>query len=282
MFKKKAKKSHNEMSFLEHLETLRWLLVRVIVAVLIGATVVFSFKDWVFSKIIFGPLGLDFWTYEMLCKSTTKLSQWMPNVIEAEAGCFEALQLQVIAPKMTTQFMTAILVAIIGGFIISFPFVIYQFWLFVRPALYNKEQKRAKGLVFWTTLLFSLGILFGYYLVAPLSISFLGNFKVSDNVQNLPSLNSYMGILASTTLASGVVFLLPILVYFLSKLGILTPEFMRKYRKHSFVVTLLLSAIITPPDVFSQILVAIPIVVLYEISIFISRYVSKRLDTDDY
>ena len=282
MFKKKGKKGHNEMSFLEHLETLRWLLVRVIIAVLIGASVVFVFKDWVFSEIIFGPLKQDFLTYDLLCRSTQKLSQWIPSVVEADAGCFDKLELQVIAPKMTTQFMTAILVSLIGGFIISFPFVIYQFWLFIRPALYNKEQKRAKGLVFWTTLLFSLGILFGYYLVAPLSINFLGNFKVSESVQNLPSLNSFMGILTSTTLASGVVFLLPILVYFLSKIGILTPEFMRKYRKHSFVVTLLLSAIITPPDVFSQILVAIPIVVLYEISIFISRYVTKRLETDDY
>lgn len=281
MFRKK-KKGENEMSFLEHLEALRWVLLKVIVAVIIGATVVFSFKDFVFSEIIFGPLRDNFLTYKALCASTNKLSQWMPSVIEANAGCFETLKLQVIAPKMTTQFMTAILVSVIGGFIITFPFVIFQLWVFIRPALYKKEQKRAQGLVFWTTLLFSIGILFGYYLVAPLSINFLGNFKVSENVQNLPSLNSFMGILASTTLASGVVFELPILVYFLSKVGLLTPEFMKKYRKHAFVITLLLSAIITPPDVFSQILVAVPIVVLYEISIFISRFVKKKLEADEY
>lgn len=282
MFKKGKNKDENAMSFLDHLEALRWLLLKIVVAVFIGAIVVFSFRDWVFDNVIFSPLKPDFYTYKAFCDLTHYLNVYAPDWIEATAGCFEEVKLNVIAPQMTTQFMTAILVSVIGGVIITFPFIMFQIWGFIRPALYQTEQKNAKGLVFWTSILFISGILFGYFLIAPLSINFLGNFSVSKNVQNLPSLSSFMGILASTTLASGVVFELPILVYFLSKAGLLTPEFMRKYRKHSFVVTLLLAAIITPPDVFSQILVSIPIVILYELSIFISRFVQRAKEKDDY
>ena len=282
MAKKNKNKDENAMSFLDHLEALRWLLLKIVVAVTIGAIIVFSFRDWVFDYVIFSPLKPDFFTYTAFCDLTHYLHTLAPDWIDATAGCFEEVKLNVIAPQMTTQFMTAILVSVIGGVILTFPFIMFQIWSFIRPALYKTEQKNAKGLVFWTSILFIAGILFGYFLIAPLSINFLGNFSVSQNVQNLPSLSSFMGILASTTLASGVVFELPILVYFLSQAGLLTPEFMRKYRKHSFVVTLLLSAIITPPDVFSQILVSIPIVILYELSIFISRFVQKQKQKDDY
>jgi sec-independent protein translocase protein TatC len=282
MAKTNKNKDGNGMSFLDHLEALRWLLLKIVVAVTIGAIAVFSFRDWVFDHIIFSPLQPEFLTYTAFCDLTHYLNTLAPGLIDATAGCFEEVKLNVIAPKMTTQFMTAILVSVIGGVILTFPFIMYQIWSFLRPALYKTEQKNARGLVFWTSILFISGILFGYFLIAPLSINFLGNFTVSKSIQNLPSLSSFMGILASTTLASGVVFELPILVYFLSKAGLLTPEFMRKYRKHSFVVTLLLSAIITPPDVFSQVLVSIPIVILYEFSIFISRFVQKAKERDDY
>lgn len=269
----------NNMSFLEHLEALRWLLMRVVIAILVVAIVVFAFRQEVFEKIVFAPLHLDFFTYEALCSFTHKLHGIMPDLIDAEVGCFSEMSIQVIAPKMTTQFMTAMLVSIIGGVIIAFPYIIFELWRFIKPALYSKEQKRARGIVFFTSILFIAGVLFGYYLIAPLSIHFLGTFQIVEDpeaVKNLPSINSYMGIVASTTLASGVMFELPILVYFLSRIGMLTPEFMKKYRKHAFVITLLLAAIITPPDVFSQVLVSIPIVILYEISIFISRGVNKK------
>lgn len=285
MFKRKNTTAENSenMTFLEHLEALRGLLFKVLIAILIGGTIVFIFIEEVFDYLIFAPLDTNFFTYQYMCKLTHWLHYRVTDFVDPMVGCFEKVSLNVIAPQMTTQFMTAMLVAFIGGIVIMFPYIIYQFWLFIRPALYKKEQKNARGLVFFTTLLFLSGILFGYFLIAPLSINFLGNFKVSDSVQNLPSLTSYMGILVSTTLASGVVFELPILVYFLSKVGLITPEGMRKYRKHSFVGTLLLSAIITPPDVFSQILVSIPIVILYEISIYISKFVQKaKVDDDDY
>ena len=272
----------NQMSFLEHLEILRFILMRIVGVIAVLSILVFTFKEWVFNVIVFAPLSSAFWTYEKLCKVTHYLHQLLPSIVDADTGCFGELSLQVIAPKMTTQFMTAMMVAFIGGVIFSFPYIIWEVWRFIKPALYGTEQKRARGIVWWTSLLFGLGILFGYYFIAPMSIHFLGNFSISSQVKNLPSLNSYMGILASTTLASGIIFELPILVYFLSKIGMLTPEFMRKYRKHAFVITLLLAAIITPPDVFSQILICIPIVILYEISIYISRFVQRQKSKEDY
>ncbi|MFT6746474.1 MAG: sec-independent protein translocase protein TatC [Glaciecola sp.] len=271
----------NQMSFLEHLEVLRFILMRIVGVISVLSIAVFTFKEWVFNVVVFAPLSATFWTYEKLCTATHQMNQFVPSLIGADTGCFGELKLQVIAPKMTTQFMTALLVAVIGGVIFSFPYIIWEVWRFIKPALYSPEQKKARGIVWWTSLLFGLGILFGYYFIAPMSIHFLGNFSISSQVKNLPSLNSYMGILASTTLASGIIFELPILVYFLSKIGLLTPEFMKKYRKHAFVITLLLAAIITPPDVFSQILICIPIVILYEISIHISRFVQRQKLKED-
>ena len=266
----------NKLSFLEHLEALRFLFMRISIVVLTFGVVVFVFIDWIFEKIIFAPMNMDFWTYTQLCNMTHKLNEWLPNLIDAETGCFPPLQIQVMAPKMTTQFMTAMLVAFIGGIIFSFPYIIWEIWRFIRPALFQKEQKNAKGLVFWVSILFILGILFGYYLLAPMSIHFLGSYSVSNQIQNLPSLDSYMGTLFSTVLACALMFELPILVYFLSKLGFLNPDFMRKYRKHFIIITLIIAAIITPPDVFSQILITIPILVLYEISIYISFFIHKN------
>ena len=266
----------NKLSFLEHLEALRFLLMRVTIVILFFGIVVFIFIDWIFEKIIFAPMNMNFWTYHALCKMTHQLNVWLPYLIDANTGCFPTLNMQVMAPKMTTQFMTAMLVSFIGGLIFSFPYLIWEIWRFIRPALYNKEQKSARGIVFWVSLLFILGILFGYYFIAPMSIHFLGSFSVSNQIQNLPSLDSYMGTLFSTVLASGLMFELPILVYFLSKIGFLTPESMRKYRKHTIVVVLIVAAIITPPDVFSQILISIPILILYEISIYISKFINRN------
>lgn len=271
-----AEHKQNQMTFLQHLEVLRWILVRIVSVVFVFSILVFVFREWIFREIVFAPMSKDFWTYRVLCESTHYLHNLVPAIIDAETGCFSELTMKVISPKMTTEFMTAMLVAFIGGMIFSFPYIIWEIWRFLKPALYAKEQKRAQGIVFFTSILFSLGILFGYFFIAPLSIHFLGNFSVSPTVEKLPSLNSYMGILASTTLAAGIMFELPIVVYFLSRIGLLSPDFMRKYRRHAFVVTLLLAAIITPPDIFSQILICIPIVILYEISIYISAFVVRN------
>lgn len=267
----------NQMSFLQHLEVLRWILMRVVCVILVLAVVVFMYRDFVMTEIVFASQSMDFITYEWFCDFSMLLNEYFPDFFEKDAMCFEPIDPYFLPGKMTGKFMTAMLVAFIGGAIIAFPYIIWEFWRFLKPALYPKEQKKARGMVFFTSLLFMIGILFGYFIINPLSIHFLVGFEMGfDKVVDQYQLASFMGIVVSTTLATAVMFELPILVFFLSKAGIMTPEFMKKYRKHAFVLTLLISAIITPPDVFSQILVTIPVVILYEISIFISRAVNKK------
>lgn len=256
------------MSFLEHLEELRWHLIRSVLAIVIMAVVAFILKDFIFNTIIFKPKTPGFWTNRMFAQ--------FGDFIGSEAVKINKQDLQLISIKMAGQFITHIWTALVAGFIIASPLVFFEFWRFIKPALYDTEKKHASGAVFFTTVLFLLGVLFGYYLIVPLSLHFLGSYSLSPEVTNQININSYISTVVSISLASGVVFLLPIFVFFLSKVGLLTPGFMKKYRRHSYVVMLLLAAIITPPDVFSQIMVAVPLVFLYEIGIFISRRIEKQ------
>jgi sec-independent protein translocase protein TatC len=260
------------MSFLEHLEELRWHIIRSVSLVIIFAVVAFIMKDFIFDAVIFKPKTPEFFTNRMMAK--------LGELIGSEALKINQAPLKLISLKMADQFMLHIMVSIIAGLIIASPFIFFEIWKFIKPALYDKEKRHASGAVFYTTVLFMLGILFGYFLIVPLSIHFLASYSVSAEVVNQINTRSYIGTVTSISLASGVVFLLPIFSFFLSKVGILTPQFMRTYRKHSYVAMLLLSAIITPPDVFSQIMVAIPLVFLYEISIFISRSVVKKREKE--
>jgi sec-independent protein translocase protein TatC len=257
-----------EMSFLEHLEELRWHIIHSVLAIMIFAVAAFIFKDFIFNTIIFKPKTPDFWTNRMFAQ--------FGDFIGSEAIKINSQDLQLISIKMAGQFLTHIWTAIVAGFIVASPVVFFEFWRFIKPALYDNEKKHASGAVFFTSVLFTMGVLFGYYLIVPLSIHFLGSYSISGEVTNQININSYISTVVSISLASGVVFLLPIFVYFLSKVGLLTPAFMKQYRKHSYVVMLLLSAIITPPDVFSQIMVAFPLVFLYEIGIVISRRIEKK------
>ena len=166
--------------------------------------------------------------------------------------------------------------SIISGFIISFPYILYEFWKFISPGLLKKEKARSRGFIFISSLLFFIGVLFGYYILTPLSINFLGTYQVSNDVLNEIDLSSYIGLVRSSTLASGIIFELPIIIYFLTKAGVVTPKTLIAYRKYALVGVLVLAAIITPPDVASQIIVAIPIVILYQVSIFISKIVVKN------
>lgn len=267
---------NNQMSFLEHLEVLRWIFMRVVIVLFVLACVVYINREFVFHNIVMASKDMDFWTYEKFCELSKHLNAIWPSFIEADIMCFDPINPEFLPGKVTGNFMTAMIVAMIGAIILGFPYIIWEFWKFLKPALYPKEKKSAKGLVFFCSLLFMLGILFGYFIINPLSVHFLLTFDMGFETLNHFPTNSVMAIVASTTLAAGVMFELPVLVYFLSKAGIATPEGMKKYRKHSFIATLVLAAIITPPDVFSQIIVAIPIVILYEISIFISRRVNKK------
>jgi|TARA_B100000795_G_C22786826_1_gene435032 sec-independent protein translocase protein TatC len=268
---------HNQLSFLEHLEVLRWILMRIVMVVFVLGIIVFIYRDFVMTEIIFASQRMDFPTYGWFCDVSMVLNSFFPDYINKDAMCFTPIDPYFLPGKMTGKFATAMLVGLIGGGIIGFPYIIWEFWRFLSPALYPNEKKSAKGMVFFSSLLFILGILFGYYVINPLSVHFLIDFNMGfDKVVEQYQLSSFMGIVASTTLATGVMFELPIVVYFLSRAGLITPDFMRKYRKHAFIITLLVSAIITPPDVFSQILVTIPIVILYEISIYISKAVNKN------
>lgn len=268
----KDKKKQGEMSFLEHLEELRWHIIRSVLAIMVMAVLAFIFKDFIFNTIIFKPKTPGFWTNRMFAQ--------FGDFIGSEAIKINQNDLQLISIKMAGQFLTHIWTALVAGFIVASPIVFFEFWRFIKPALYENEKKHASGAVFFTSILFTMGVLFGYYLIVPLSIHFLGNYSISNEVTNQININSYISTVVSISLASGVVFLLPIFVFFLSKVGLLTPSFMKKYRRHSYVAMLLLSAIITPPDVFSQIMVALPLVFLYEIGIFISRRIEKRREKE--
>jgi len=270
--KRGKKKPEAEMSFLEHLEELRWHIVRSAAAVMVFAVVAFVMKEFVFDSIILRPRLPEFWTNRMFAK--------LGDLVGSEAVKINQVPLKMQSIKIAGQFSTHIMVSIIAGFIIASPVVFYEFWRFIRPALYEKERKYASGAVFFTSVLFLMGVLFGYFLIVPLSIHFLGTYQVSPEVENTINLRSYIGSVTSISLASGVVFLIPIFSYFLSKVGILTPQFMKTYRRHAYVLMLLLSAIITPPDIFSQILVCFPLVFLYEIGIFISRRVVKKREIE--
>ena len=263
-----AKTTENEMSFLDHLEALRWHLVRSIVSIIVFAIVAFIFKDFIFSNIIIAPKTPEFFTNRNLCAFGT----W----IGINALCINADPFQLININMAGQFTTHIMVSMIIGLIGAFPYLIFEMWRFIGPALYDKEQQYAKGAVFYISLLFILGVLFAYYVIIPLSVHFLGSYQVSEEVINQINLMSYISLVSAIALAVGLIFELPVLIYFLTKIGLVTPEYLKKYRRHALVILLALSAIITPPDVFSQILVVLPLMFLYEVGIRLSKRIIRK------
>lgn len=268
-----AKKNQDEMSFLEHLEVLRWHILRAFLAIFLAAIIAFVFKNIIFDRIILAPKSPEFPTNVFLC-DLGKLT----GVLKL---CINTLPLEIISIKMAGQFTMHILVSLLAGLVVAFPYVFYEFWSFVVPALHSREKRHARGAVFYSSFLFLTGVSFGYFIISPLTVHFLGSYSVSQEVTNQINLISYVSTLSSVVLASGVIFELPVLAYFLTKAGLITPDFMRKYRRHSLIVILVLSAIITPPDVFSQILVAVPLIILYEVGIFISRRIVKRQERED-
>jgi sec-independent protein translocase protein TatC len=260
----------NQMSFLDHLEELRWTLVRSVIAILVLAIAAFIGKGILFDVIIFGPRYADFPTYRFFCY----LSHWLGM---DDSFCMSEMPFSIQNITMAGQFTTHIVSSIVAGLVLAFPYVVWEFWRFLKPGLKPAERKASRGMVLYSSFLFMLGVLFGYFLLAPLSVQFLGGYQISETIQNQIQLTSYISTITTVTLAAGIVFQLPILVYFLAKIGVVTPEILRKYRKHSLVGVLVLSAIITPPDITSQILVSIPIMILYEVSIQIAKRVVKRM-----
>lgn len=262
-------KKNNDMSFLEHLEELRWHLIRSLLAIVLFAIAAFVFHNIIFDHIILAPKSPDFWTNRWMCKIGT-------DIFSTKKLCINTIDLNIINIKMAGQFSTHIMVSLVAGLLIAFPYVFYQFWSFVRPALYESEKRHSKGAVFFTSVLFLMGVLFGYYLIIPLSVHFLGSYNVSGQVTNQINLGSYISTVTSVALASGIIFELPVFIYFLSKAGLITADFLKRYRRHSIVIILLLSAIITPPDIFSQVLVALPLSILYEVGILIAKRIERK------
>lgn len=252
-----------EMGFLDHLEELRWHIVRAIVSILVIAIVVFVSKDFIFEKVIYGPKKADFPTYKFFCNLS-------------EATCLQPPELQLITRELGEQFFVHLKVSFWLGLTLAFPYIFWEFWKFIKPGLYKKEQKAARGLVLICSLLFGSGVLFGYFIIAPFAITWLGSYTVGTEAINSPTLASYVNYLTMCTIPIGILFEFPIVAYFLGKIGLLTSSFLKKFRRHSIVIIFLMAAVITPPDVITQILISMPVLILYEISIRIIQRLEKN------
>ncbi len=272
--KNKKSGGTGEMSFLDHLEALRWHIIRSIVAIIVFASLAYIYSEFIWNSILLAPKSSDFWTSKMIIK--------LSNFLGIQSQGLNTKPLQLINFDMAGQFNIDVWTAIVAGFIIAFPYVVFQFWSFIKPALYENERRYASGAVLVMSGLFFVGVLFGYYLITPFSIDWLASYSISNEVINQINIRSYISMVTSIVLSGGIAFELPVVVYFLSKIGVLTPKFLRKYRKHAYIVLLIIAAIITPPDVLSQMIVTVPLVILYEISIFISARIDRankrRLD----
>lgn len=258
-----------EMSFLDHLEELRWHVVRSLAAILVFTIGAFIMAPWIFENIIFAPARVDFPTFVWLCR----LGEFVGS---PESFCVEEIPFKVQSRYMTGQFTMHIVASFVMGIVIAFPYVVWEIWRFIRPGLYSRERKYSKGAVASVSFLFFTGIMFGYYVMSPIMISFLANYRISDMIVNEFDITSYVGTIVGVVFGSGVLFQLPVVIYFLTKIGIVTPAFLRQYRKHAVIIILITGAIVTPSaDPLSQALISVPLYLLYEISILISARVMR-------
>lgn len=268
--KKKAKVAipEKEMSFLDHLEELRRHILRAIIAIVLGGSVLFIIGRPVFDQILFGVRNPDFWSYRFICGLSEKWG-W------GDALCITPAKFTIITTGLGEEFITHIKVAIVGGIVIAFPYVFWEFWRFIKPGLYNPERKATRGVIFVCSFLFTTGVAFGYFVVTPFAVNFLVNYTIAD-IENTVTLTSFINYMIMFTVPAGLAFELPLVVFYLSKLGLATPQGMRKYRKHAFVTILIVASVITPPDVITQFLIGVPLYFLYEISIFVSARENRR------
>jgi sec-independent protein translocase protein TatC len=252
-----------EMSFFDHLDELRKHIIRSILAVLVFSIIAFIYMDVIFREILMAPSRPDFLTFQVLCKHFDY--------------CVGAMDFKLISRTMTGQFSMHIMAAMITGVVVAFPFIVWELWKFIAPALHTNERKKSRGVVLGVSGLFFIGVLFGYYIISPLAINFLANYKLDASIENSFDVTSYISTLCLMAIGGGVIFQLPVVVYFLSVMGLMTPAFMRNYRRHAVLVMAVLSAVLTPsPDMLSMLLMLVPMYLLYELSIFVSAAVYKR------
>jgi sec-independent protein translocase protein TatC len=266
--KKRNSNPNAEMAFTDHIEELRWHIVRSLAVITIGAIVAFVNISWIFTHIILGPAKSNFISYGLLCN--------MGRLIHTDVLCMGDMQLQFQNTELSGQFMMSFSASFMIGFIVAFPFVFWEFWKFIKPALKPSELKYARGIVFWSSLLFFIGVLFAYFIIAPFTINFFANYQLDPSFKNIITIANYYDTMSDLVLGLGIVFELPVVVFFLSRIGLLTPRLMREKRKYAFVVILVLAAVITPPDWLSIWIVTIPLVILYEVGILISERAIKE------
>ncbi len=257
-----------EMSFFDHLEELRWHIFRSVLAIGVFAIALFLAKDFVFTTVIFGPRDPDFITYRVICNFSNFIGL-------GDNLCFFPTEFKLITPDMGELFLTHMKVSFLLGFVLAFPYIFWEFWRFIKPGLYEKERRVTRYAVGVCSVLFTLGVMFGYFVISPFAVSFLTGYQL-PGVDSTPALGSYIGYMVMFTLPTGLVFELPVVAHVLTQVGVLSSNFLKQYRRHAIVILVALAAIITPPDAFSQILIALPLMGLYEISIYVSKRVEKQ------
>ena len=266
-----------EMTFIDHLEELRVHIIRSVLAILVMAAVIFVYRNWVFDNVIYGPLNPNFISYRALCH----FSHWAHM---GDALCMPAVKVNMISNTFGGQFLSAISMALIGGVIAAFPFIFWEFWRFVKPALKEKELKNTRFVIFWVSFFFFSGSMFGYFLLGPFTFNFLGGFQLGTQgfITTMPTLADYIDNLTNIILGCGLAFELPVLAFILTKIGLITPKFLKSTRKYAIVVILILAAFITPsPDWMSQMIVFTPLFLLYELSIIVSGRALKDMDKEE-
>jgi sec-independent protein translocase protein TatC len=269
--KNKGKSLESEMSFFDHIDVLRKHLIRAVGVIALFTAGAFYYTDFIFNEIIMGPKNPQFWTYRMMCKLVAKY----PSI--GEDFCITKIDAKIINTEMAGQFTLQLNSCVMVGIILGIPYLLFELWLFIKPALHDSERKSASGFVMFASFLFFTGIMFGYFIICPLSVNFLTNFTVSPDIQNTFTIDSYLSSVMTLTLGSGVIFQLPVIIFILSKMGIMTPAFMRASRRYSTVLILIVAAVVTPTaDPYTMLIVALPLFMLYELSIYISANIEKK------
>jgi len=262
------------MSFFEHFDELRGHVFKSAIAIAIGAVIITVYNNYIVKNILMGPIHSDFATYSLLCKISQKLHL-------GSTLCLSQIHIKMQSNAVSGQFGVYFNIILIGGFILAFPYVFWQFWQFIKPGLTNNEVKSTRGVIFWVSFLFFIGILFGYYVIAPYTVNFFANFSLDDNIENLWTINSYFSTIIPLILGSGLAFQLPLVMFFLAKAGVVSSSYLKRVRKYAILIIVIVASIITPPDMLSTIICSIPLIMLYEISILLCKSVEKKEKRED-
>jgi len=275
LFKRRSKDgTTEEMSFIEHLDVLRGHLFKSALAVAIGAIVMAIYNKFIVQRILMGPTHGDFVTYNFLCRLSQKWGL-------GDKLCMQAIHVKMQSNTVAGQFNVYFNIILIGGFILAFPYVFWQFWKFTKPALKPKELKNTRGVIFYVSLLFFLGVFFGYFIIAPYTINFFANFVLDSNIENIWTIADYFSTIVPLILGAGLAFQLPLVMYFLAKVGVVSASYLRRVRKYAILIIVVVASIITPPDMLSTIVASVPLLILYEISVLLCVRVEKRAKLDE-